>query len=152
MKAHADREALGKGLVRRRGGKNGGRGIVCRDAGCITARLDEIGLKFCGVDTAPLRMRRILRRRRDDLRPFLVEVDETLGDRVAFGGVGTKQLRFGASLKNRGELPTEVERVLYGDVHSLAGLCAVRVTSVAGDEDAWEAKLPDPQGRRRTGL
>ena len=56
---------------------------------------------------------------------------------MALNGVGTEQLRFGASLKNRDELPTEIECVLHGDVHALAGLGAVRVTSVAGDEDAF---------------
>ena len=46
---------------------------------------------------------------------------------------------FGSPVEHRGELPAEVERVLHRHVHALAGLGAVRVAGVAGDEDARQA-------------
>ena len=145
-------EALGQVLVGRLGGKNRRRRVMRRDAGRVAARLHEIGLKLRGIDAAEFRVVRILRRRRHDLRPLLVEVDEALRDRVALDGVGAQQVRLGASLEHGAELPAEVEGVLHRDVHALAGLGAVRVAGVAGDEDARQAGAGlRPRGHRRTG-
>ena len=139
VETHADREALGEVLVGRLGGQHRRRRVVRRDAGRVATRLHEVGLELGRIDAAEFRVVRILRRRRHDLRPFLVEVDEALGDRVALDGVGAQQFRLGTSLEHRSELPAEVEGVLHRDVHALAGLRAVRVAGIAGDEDARQA-------------
>ncbi len=59
---------------------------------------------------------------------------------MALGGVGAQQFRPGTSVEHRGEFPAEVERVLHRHVHALAGFRAVRMTSVAGDEDARQSR------------
>ena len=118
----------------------GRRRVVRRDAGRVAPRHDEISLKLRGIDAAEFRVVRILRRRRHDLRPFLVKVDEALRDRVTLDGVGAKQVRFGAPFEDGGEFPTEVVRVLHRYVHALAGLGAVRVAGVAGNEHARQAR------------
>ena len=73
----------------------------------------------------------------DRLRPPGVHGDEVFGDLLAFEGVGVEQRPWAASLQHGGELPSEVEGVLHGHVHALAGLGGVGVAGVPGDEDAW---------------
>ncbi len=72
--------------------------------------------------------------------PFAIEVDEALGDRVALGRVGTQQLGPGAPLQYRDQLPAQIEGVLHRHVHALAGLGAVGVAGVAGDEHAGQSR------------
>ena len=71
---------------------------------------------------------------RHQRRPLLVEVDEVLRDDLPLGRVGGEQALRAAALQHVAELPADVEAVLHGDVHALAGLGAVRVAGVAGDE------------------
>ena len=94
----------------------------------------------------------ILRRRGHDLRPFLVEVDQALSDRVALDRIGAEQVRLSASLEHIGQFPTEVIRVLHGHVHALTGLGAMRVAGIAGDEHTRQASSGlAARARRRTG-
>src|SRR5262245_46465498 len=44
-------------------------------------------------------------------------------------------------LQDRSELPSEIERVLHGNVHALTCFRAVRVARVTGDEHAAQARL-----------
>ena len=76
---------------------------------------------------------------RHERRPLLVEVDEVLRDDLPLGRVGGEQALRAAALEHVAELPAEVEAVLHGHVHALAGLGAVRVAGVAGDEHARRA-------------
>ena len=139
VEALADGEALGKPLVRRLGGQSGRWRVLRRHPGRVAARHDEIALQLRRVDTAGLRMRRVLRRRAHDLRPFLVEVDQALRDGVPLRRVGAQQFGLGTPLEHGGELPAEIVGVLHGHVHALAGLGAVRVAGVAGNEHARQA-------------
>ena len=139
VETHADCEALGKILVGRLGGQNRRRRVMRRDTRGVTTRLHEIGLKLGRVEAAEFRAVRIFRRRGHNFRPFLVEVDEALGNRVALDGVSAQQFRFGTSLEHRNQLPAEVEGVLHRNVHALTGLRAVRMAGVAGNEDARQA-------------
>ena len=110
-----------------------------RDAGGVTPRLHEFPLKLFGVDASTFRVLRIPWMRCHDLRPLLVEVDKTLGYRVALDGISVKQFGLRPSFDDGDELPTEVERVLHRNVHALARLRAVRMARVARDEDARQA-------------
>src|SRR5690606_19142589 len=40
------------------------------------------------------------------------------------------------SSQDGGQLPTQVERILHGDIHALPRLRAMRVAGITGDEDA----------------
>jgi hypothetical protein len=62
-----------------------------------------------------------------------------LSDPLALLGVGIKELRSGDAAQDGAELPTQVKRVRHRDVHPLAGLRAVGVAGVAGDEHPGEA-------------
>src|SRR5699024_3180341 len=56
--------------------------------------------------------------------------------------IGHQQTVRAAALEHCGELPSEVESVLDGHIHSLSGIRTVSVTRVAGDEHPWSARLP----------
>ncbi len=77
--------------------------------------------------------------RRQQGGPFAIEVDQLLGDGLAFRRVGMQQARRAALPQHRGELPSEIEAVLHGNVHALARFRAVGVAGVAGDEHARQA-------------
>ena len=68
--------------------------------------------------------------------PLAVEVDQVLGDLLALGGVGGQQRLRGQAGEHVTQLPGDVEAVLDGHVHALAGLGRVGVAGVAGDEHA----------------
>ena len=122
------------------GGQHRRRRVTRRDAGRVAARFHKIRLQLLRVHPAQFRAVRILRRRRHDLRPLLVEVDQLLGNRMALDGVGAQQFGPGTPFDHGGEFPAEVEGVLHRHVHALAGLGAVRVAGVTGDEDARQAR------------
>ena len=111
----------------------GGAGRVdSHDAKAVQAAFAEVqrrlhGLLVMGVDAA---------RPADRLRPTGVHRDEVLGDDLALLRVGIEQARGATALQDGGEFPPEVVGVLHRHVHPLAGLCGVRVTGVARDEDA----------------
>ena len=63
---------------------------------------------------------------------------QLLGDGMPFVGIGAKEPGAGNAAQNRGELPAEVEGVLHGDIHALAGLGATGVAGIAGDENAGD--------------
>ena len=46
--------------------------------------------------------------------------------------------RAGETAQNGGEFPSEIETVLHGDVHPLAGLGTVGVARITRDEDPRE--------------
>ena len=58
----------------------------------------------------------------------------SLGDGLPFLGVGVQQLRPGRPAQHGRQLPAEVPGVGHRHVHALAGLGAVGVAGVAGDE------------------
>ena len=73
--------------------------------------------------------------------PFFIEIDEILGDLLAFTRVGVQQRWGRVAGEHLTDLPTQVEAVLNRDVHALPGFCRVGVAGVAGDEDTqvWVA-------------
>ena len=93
----------------------------------------------------------------DDPRPFLVKVDQGLCDVLALVRIASQQVRCAASPKNRYELPAQIEAVPHRDIHSLAGLRAVGVAGVSGNEDPRMAlihivalKVVEPVGQALT--
>ena len=75
----------------------------------------------------------------EHLGELAVEVDELLGDLLPLVRVGVQQFGLGPALQHRGQLPAQVPGVVHGHVHALAGLGAVRVAGVAGDEHPRQA-------------
>src|SRR5262249_51924823 len=69
-----------------------------------------------------------------------VEIDELLGDLLTFIRVGMQEFRLGSPSQDGPQLPPQVPGVVHGDVHTLTGLGAVRVTSIAGDEHAGKPR------------
>ena len=69
-------------------------------------------------------------------RPFAVEVDEVLRGWLSLAVVGGQELLRRAAVEDVAELPPDIEAILHGDVHALAGLGGVGMAGVAGEEDA----------------
>jgi hypothetical protein len=111
VEAHTDCVAFGQRLVCSFGGQVGRRRVMRPYAGRIATRHHEIGLKFRGIYAPEFRVVWILRRRGHDLRPFLVEVDEALRDRVTLDRIGTKQVGLGAPFEDGGETARRVRAV-----------------------------------------
>src|SRR5690606_20531708 len=84
----------------------------------------------------------LVRLARHQRGPLAVEVDQLLGDRLPLGRVGRQQRLGAAAAHHQPELPAEVEAVLHRHVHALAGLGAVGVAGVAGEEHPRRAVLP----------
>ena len=83
----------------------------------------------------------ILRPSAEHLGPLAIEVDQLLGDGLAFVRIAVQDFRRAAPAHDRRQFPSQIEAVLHGDVHALAGFRAVRVAGVAGYEHAREAVL-----------
>ena len=83
----------------------------------------------------------ILRRSAEHLGELAIEVDQLLGDGLAFVRIGVQDLRRAPPAEDRRQLPSQIEAVLHGDVHALPCFRAVRMAGVAGNEHAREAVL-----------
>ena len=107
------------------------RAVAHRNTRGVAAMLDEILLEFGGVGSIAVTVALA-----DDPRPFLIKGDQVARDRLSFVGIASKQRRIAAATKHRGEFPAQIEAVTHRDVHSLAGLWAVRVAGITSNEDA----------------
>ena len=106
-----------------------------RGPGGVAPVPDEIALRLGRVGLAALVMHGGKHRSK-----FAIKVDQLLGDRPPFRGIGVQQGRRAAPLQDRNKLPSEIESILHGDVHPLPGLRTVGVTGVAGDEHARQPR------------
>jgi hypothetical protein len=77
----------------------------------------------------------------DHARPLAVELDQLAAHVLALGAIAAQQPGCTLPPQHRGQLPAEVEAVLHREVHALAGLRAVRMAGVAGDEHARQPCL-----------
>ena len=113
-------------------------GVLSDDGGRRVLRGEAVGeLSVLGVEAPDLLgVLELLRALGHHGRPFLVERDEVLRDLLPLGRVRGQQRGIAAALEHLTQLPGQVPAVLHGDVHALAGLGAVGVAGVAGDEDA----------------
>jgi hypothetical protein len=75
-----------------------------------------------------------------DARPFPVEVDEVLGDRLALRRVAVQDVGRTEAAQHRNELPAEIESIAHGYIHALPRLGAVCVAGVTADEHAGQAR------------
>src|SRR4029077_15239380 len=84
----------------------------------------------------------ILRWSAEHSGPFSIEVDQFLGDGMAFVRIAMQDSWRAAPSQNRRQFPSQIEAVLHGHVHALASFRTMRVASVAGYEHAREAVSP----------
>ena len=98
--------------------------------------LREIALQFRGIDAVAVGVRGVPGWRAEHRGELAIEVDQLVRNRASFVGIGAQKLGRGEAAQNRGEFPAEIESILHRDVHSLAGLGAVSVAGITGDEDA----------------
>ena len=100
-------------------------------------------MKYCwnssGSTPSPLGVAGLRRVGAEHLGELAVEIDQLLGDRLPFLGVGVQEFRLGPPPEDGTQLPPEVPGVVHRHVHALAGLGAVRVAGVAGDEHPRQA-------------
>ena len=107
-----------------------------RRPGRVAPVPDEIALHPRRVGPRPLRRAS----EASDRGQFAVEVDQLLGDRLAFRRIGVQQRGRAPPAQHRRELPSQIEGILHRDVHPLPGLRAVGVARVAGDEHARQPR------------
>ena len=131
----AGREMLERGLA-----ANQRRRVPGRGPGGEAGLRDEVQLELCRIHALAFSFPDSFEGALNILE-IPIEVDQLLGDRPPFGGVGVQERRRAPALQDGSKLPSEVEGVLHRHVHALAGFRAVGVTRVAGDENARKAGL-----------
>ena len=134
MKAFSNDESFSQMLVDAFAGQD--RWAVMR---CGSRRIasvpDEIALGLGSVGPAAFFMCRGEQR-----SPFAIEVDQFLGNGPPFRGVSVQQRWRAPLAQNGSELPSQIVRVLHGDVHALPRLWTVGVAGIAGDEHARQPR------------
>src|SRR5207302_6187295 len=128
-KALSDDESFSQMLVGRFAGQNRW-AVLCRCSRGIASAPDEIALGLGRVSCRAVPMDG-----GEQLGPFTIELDQFLGNGSPFRGVGMQQGRRAPLAQDRGQLPSEVEGVLHGDIHALPRLWTVGVAGITGDED-----------------
>src|SRR5579859_5241934 len=93
-----------------------------------------------GDDRVAHRLRDLVRRAERG-RHEVRQVDDSLDDGAALGGIAIEQWLGPMTADGEVELPDEIPRVLEPRIHALATERAMNVGGIAGDEDAADAHL-----------
>ena len=126
MKAHADLKTLGQMLMGCLAGEDRG-SVTGRGPRRVAPVPHKVALRLGRIEPFA---------RCEQGGPFAVEVDQFLGDGLAFRRIAMQEAGRAALPQHRRQLPSEIEAVLHRHVHALARFRAVGVAGVAGDEHA----------------
>ena len=138
MEPRADHQAFGQMLIGRFAGE-GRRTVMGRRSRGIAPVPDEILLGLGRVDPSPSA--------HFPTGPLSIWAHSrsksisSLAIGLTFRRVGMQEARRAPLPEDRRQLPSQIEAVLHGDVHALAGFRAMRMAGVAGDEHAGQPLL-----------